>query len=203
MKSPCDATLATRATVSKPGSSCTASSTTSHRKTRAIWSLIPQAPCPNGAVPPPWAPGRALTSRHHRSTRTCLAPSTNWRDAVLFYRRPREPTHAIRACDRRASIFLEGKASSRKCDTKVHRSGCSWRMMYCKKSICRRSKPGTNWSPSPPASNTGVSHGTRRRGPCVGSQVTSAPDATSWERRASPPSAPTHARRRPAATRAE
>ena len=55
-------------------------------------------------------------------------------------------------------------------------AGWSCRMMSCQKSTCRRTKPGTNRSPSPIASHTGASHGIRRRGPCMGSRATSATD---------------------------
>ena len=62
---------------------------------------------------------------------------------------------------------------SRKYDTSVHRSRGSCRMMSCQKYTCRRTKPGTNCSPSPPASHTGAHHGIRPRGPCMGLRATS------------------------------
>ena len=49
-------------------------------------------------------------------------------------------------------------------------------MMSCQNSTRRRTKPGTNWSPSAPAFHTGASHGIRRSGRCMESQVTSATD---------------------------
>ena len=70
----------------------------------------------------------------------------------------------------------EDPLPSRKYNTNVSRSGCTLRMMSCQKRTCRRTNPGTNWFPSPPASHIGASHEIRRRRPCKGSRVTSATD---------------------------
>ena len=69
----------------------------------------------------------------------------------------------------------------------MYRSGWSCRMMSCQKSAFRRTKPDTNCSPSPPASQNGASHGIRRRDPCMGSRATSATDGRRPETAGSAP----------------